>query len=240
MPTPCLACPLRARACVGPLDAKAIEAIQSIKRDEIGVRPGAPVLREGRRDQGLYTVLSGLGLRHATRAGGARRAVGLVLPGDLLGLQPDPDAPLLHGVEARTGMTLCRFDRDGFLSYISRHPAHGLSVIWQAAETERFPGGMVDAGPAQARLARAVLRLHDRLAGSGLADEDGSLPLPYRQQELSEVLGLSLVHTNKTLAKLRDGGLVIWSDGRLRVPDRAALADLAGPDVGTRRLHALL
>jgi CRP/FNR family transcriptional regulator, anaerobic regulatory protein len=53
------------------------------------------------------------------------------------------------------------------------------------------------------------------------------VPLPFRQQDIADALGLSLVHTNKTLKALRAMKLVQWSDGKLKLDDLPALADLA-------------
>jgi CRP-like cAMP-binding protein len=46
------------------------------------------------------------------------------------------------------------------------------------------------------------------------------MTLPFTQRDLADALGLSLVHTNKTLAKLRDQQLASWSDQVLQVNDR--------------------
>ena len=53
---------------------------------------------------------------------------------------------------------------------------------------------------------------------------NGTVPLPFRQQDLADALGLSLVHTNKTLARFRSRQLCDWSDGVLRILDAPALA----------------
>ncbi|PWJ22059.1 helix-turn-helix domain-containing protein [Jannaschia seohaensis] len=63
--------------------------------------------------------------------------------------------------------------------------------------------------------------------------------LPYRQQDLADALGLSLVHTNKTLAKLRARQMASRSDGVLTVPDldaRAAVAAMELEDLPARPL----
>ena len=54
-----------------------------------------------------------------------------------------------------------------------------------------------------------------------------SMELPFRQQDLADAMGLSLVHTNKTLSKLRDRQLANWSDGQLTINDLAKLAVIA-------------
>jgi CRP/FNR family transcriptional regulator, anaerobic regulatory protein len=56
-------------------------------------------------------------------------------------------------------------------------------------------------------------------------------PLPFRQQDLADALGLSLVHTNKTLKRLQERQLASWRDGGLFVPDLDALAAIAGADL---------
>jgi CRP-like cAMP-binding protein len=68
-------------------------------------------------------------------------------------------------------------------------------------------------------------RIYRRLEALQM-DERRSVPLPYRQQDLADALGLSLVHTNKTLAKLRERQIANWSEGRLTVNDIQALEEM--------------
>jgi CRP-like cAMP-binding protein len=51
--------------------------------------------------------------------------------------------------------------------------------------------------------------------------------MPFRQQDIADALGLSLVHTNKTLSRLRERQLLSWSDGQLQIHDQEALMQLA-------------
>ena len=53
------------------------------------------------------------------------------------------------------------------------------------------------------------------------------MPLPYRQQDLADALGLSLVHTNKTLASLREDQIATWSEDQLIVHNLDRLARIA-------------
>ncbi|MBZ0123909.1 MAG: helix-turn-helix domain-containing protein, partial [Roseovarius sp.] len=79
------------------------------------------------------------------------------------------------------------------------------------------------------RIARTFARLVKRCEAMGLAREDG-VPLPYRQQDLADALGLSLVHTNKTLKSLRQEGVAAWQDGKLTIPDFDRLCEIAQVD----------
>ena len=79
------------------------------------------------------------------------------------------------------------------------------------------------------RIAYLFLHLHDRLEMLGLA-ENGSFQLPITQQQLADTLGMSLVHTNKTLKRLLARELVTWRNGTCTIVDRQALADIAHYD----------
>src|SRR5690606_21276293 len=63
--------------------------------------------------------------------------------------------------------------------------------------------------------------------------------IPITQQHVADTLGLSLVHTNKTIRKLANRGLIAWRDGGCTVADMDGLCDLAdweGPGEDRRPL----
>ncbi len=51
--------------------------------------------------------------------------------------------------------------------------------------------------------------------------------MPITQQHIADTLGLSIVHTNKTLKKLADRKLIRWQDRGCSVLDAEGLAALA-------------
>ena len=55
------------------------------------------------------------------------------------------------------------------------------------------------------------------------------------QQHVADTLGMSLVHTNKTIKRLMASNAVRWKDRVFEVIDRAALVRIAGEDVTQRR-----
>ncbi len=56
---------------------------------------------------------------------------------------------------------------------------------------------------------------------------DNRLPSPLTQQRLADTLGLSLVHTNKTLRKLAQRHLIRWRERSCEVLDAKGLMRLA-------------
>jgi CRP-like cAMP-binding protein len=58
----------------------------------------------------------------------------------------------------------------------------------------------------------------------------GSFDLPLTQEEIADATGLTPVHTNRTLQRLRSEGMIELHDRILKVNDVAALRDAAGFD----------
>lgn len=63
----------------------------------------------------------------------------------------------------------------------------------------------------------------------GLSRAD-SFEFPITQSELADMLGLSLVHTNRTVQDLRASGLVRWDGRIIEIPDAERLAEVADFD----------
>ena len=61
-------------------------------------------------------------------------------------------------------------------------------------------------------------------------ETDTRYELPLTQQELGDALGLSVVHTNRSLQTLRHDGLIVFADGRLTIPDVVRIQEYAGFD----------
>jgi CRP-like cAMP-binding protein len=80
------------------------------------------------------------------------------------------------------------------------------------------------------RTAYLLLQLFVRAEEAGLT-QNGSIQFPFTQQHLADTLGMSLVHTNKTLKRLFATGTVRWKDRVFTIIDRDALIDTAGENV---------
>jgi CRP-like cAMP-binding protein len=76
------------------------------------------------------------------------------------------------------------------------------------------------------RMAHLFCELHARLNAVGRARED-SYEFPLTQRELSECLGLTVVHANRTIQELRRRGLVELESRRLTIVDRRGLEGVA-------------
>ena len=78
---------------------------------------------------------------------------------------------------------------------------------------------------AEARIARQICGLIDRLRRRGSAQSD-TVEFPVRQQQLADATGLTAVHVCKILSRFRANGLLQIDGRRLTVLDRKGLQDL--------------
>lgn len=228
MPIKCQDCPIRNLPLFKPMSEQEVAFMERFKIGEMSVQAGTPLLSEGSNSPQLFTALSGFGLRYLLLPNGQRQVLGFVLPGDFIGLQAGVMKHMNHSVEATTNMTLCVFNRTELWSLFRNYAERAFDLTWIAAAEERFLGealATVGQKSAMESVAWAFARLYRRLEALNMR-EGISVPFPYRQQNLADALGLSLVHTNKTLAKLREKQLASWSDGRLSVPDIEALEEI--------------
>ncbi len=76
------------------------------------------------------------------------------------------------------------------------------------------------------RVAFVIWHLYRRGRSVGLVTAN-KIVLPLTQQHLADTLGLSLVHTNKTLKKLRATGCIAWADRALAIRDQYKLLEIA-------------
>ncbi len=236
--TACQNCPLRKRAIFTPMSREEVAFTQSFKTGEMVVDAGTTILLEGSNSPQLFTVLKGMGTRYKTLENGRRQVINFLFPGDFAGLQAGLMGEMKHSVEATTSMTLCVFRRSALFELFRQHPERAYDLTWIAAVEEHFLGETIASlgqRDARQRIAWALVRIYERLKAVGM-EVKNAVPLPYRQQDLADALGLSLVHTNKMLKALRDTKLAEWQNGMLKIRNIPALAEMAlieesAPDV---------
>jgi CRP-like cAMP-binding protein len=228
---PCESCPLRSRKSFRDFSGEELAFVSSFKRGELSVDRGATVLCEGTRTPHLFTVLEGWGFRYKLMADGRRQIVNYIMPGDLIGLQATFMDEMQHSIEALSPMTLCVFERDRLMSLYRGYPELACDITWLASREEwMLDENLLSIGRRTAleRLAYLVAFLIGRARASGLVPDKGPFVMALTQQHVADTLGLSLVHTNKTVRRLADRKLLRWRDGGCEVLDADGLAELAG------------
>ena len=240
--TDCLDCPLRCRPLFVPMTGDELQFQRQFKRGETLVPAGGDILVQGQPSASLYTVLSGLAVRSVTLESGQRQVISFVFPGDLVGLQSGIMGEARHTVTAVTDTVLCTFPRNGVWELFRTHPPRAYDLTWIAAVEEHFLGETVATlgqRDATQRIAWALVRIWRRLVALGM-DDGGTVPFPFRQHDLSDALGLSVVHTSRVIVALRAEGLVRIAGRRLEMLDHPGLSRLALMDMEKEDVRPIL
>ncbi|MGE0500847.1 MAG: Crp/Fnr family transcriptional regulator [Rhizobiaceae bacterium] len=228
---PCEQCPLRPLDVFRPFEKQELAFVSRFKKGELAVEKGATVLVEGSHSAHLYTVLSGWGFRYKQLPDGRRQILNYNLPGDLIGLQGSLMGEMQHSIEALSPMLLCVFEREQLPGLYQNHPGLAFDITWLASREEcMLDENLLSVGRRTAleRAAYLLAFLADRWRIVAVADaQDRLADLPLTQQHVADTLGLSLVHTNKTLRKLMERDLIRWREGGCVVLDPAGLKSLA-------------
>jgi CRP/FNR family transcriptional regulator, anaerobic regulatory protein len=226
----CTDCPLRDRHMFLPFSAEELAFMRRLKTGEETVTPGTIVLAQGERSDLIYTVLEGFGTRSLLLEDGRRQVINFVFPGDFIGLQAGIMGEMRHSIQASTAMRLCVFRRDRLWDLFRDRPDRAYDLTWIAAVEEHFLGETIATlgqRDATEKVAWALARIWQRMSALGLSTSDG-VTLPFRQHELADALGLSSVHTSRTVSALRSIGLIEWRGSRLQITEPARLFAFAG------------
>jgi len=227
---PCENCPLRPLPVFREFEKQELAFIGTFKKGELAVDKGATVLVEGSHSAHLYTVLSGWAFRYKLLPDGRRQILNYLMPGDLIGLQGSVMGEMQHSVEALSPMLLCVFERDSLHELYRNHPGLAYDITWIASREERMlDENLLSVGRRSAieRAAYLIAFIGSRAKVVGLNGKQ-SIQIPITQQHIADTLGLSLVHTNKTIRKLMDRKLILWRDGGCELVDTEGLKQLAG------------
>jgi CRP-like cAMP-binding protein len=240
--TDCLGCPLRRKPLFVPLTKDELAFMRRFKSGEVDVPQGQDVMSQGQKSPVLQTVLSGMAVRSLLLEDGRRQVINFVFPGDLVGLHSGLMGEARHSITAVTDMTLCTFPRDRIWSLFVKQPERAYDVTWMAAVEQHFLGETIATlgqRDATERVAWALVRIWRRLVALGM-ERHGEVPFPFRQQDLSDALGLSIVHTNRRIVALRRAKLAEISGRRLVMHDHAGLSRLAHLDMDRDDVRPIL
>jgi len=206
-----------------------IDFLEGLQNNTIEVQAGTDFIVEGDNRKTTFIVIDGWSIRYTSLADGRRQILSYALPGDILGLHINFNAQATYSAAAMNRLKLAVVDPRRMLEINQKFPILASGLSWCTAREFAILGDhAVRLGrlPAKARLAHLLLELWHRLELIG--DNDGKwLEMPMTQMDLADTLGLSLVHTNRSLSALRRSGLVSVSKNYIKLEDINALVRLA-------------
>jgi CRP-like cAMP-binding protein len=225
----CFECALRACGLFKPVSQSELAVINDMKRDHLTVPAGTAIIRAEQDSAELYTLYAGWAFRFKTLPDGRRQILNFLFPGDLIGLQAAMFDVAQHGIEALTDVELCLLPRHKVWEVFRKMPELAFDVTWLGAREEsQVDENLLSAGRRSAteRVAALIVILYKRAEARSLVT-DRTFAFPLSQQHIADALGLSLVHTNKTLARLRRMGMFTQANGSLTLTNPHVLESVA-------------
>jgi CRP-like cAMP-binding protein len=217
---------LRKRA---EISAEEERAIRSAAGETRRFPSDEAVVRAGEEQHSSFILVEGWMARSKDLQSGERQMTELHVPGDFPDLHSFTLKCLDHDIMTLTECTVVMMPHDRLRDITERYPRLGR-VYWLCtnvdAAAHRELALSLGQRSAISRMAHLFCELYDRLEVIGRTNGDG-YEFPLTQRELSEFLGLTVVHANRTLQELRRRGLVECENRQLTILNRRALETVA-------------
>ena len=200
----------------------AVAETRRLRADEIFVRSGEEL-------NSSTVLISGWMARSKDLPSGERQVTELHVAGDFADLHGFTLKRLDHDVTTLSECVVAVVPHERLLQITTRFP-HLARVYWfftnVDAAIHREWALSLGQRSALSRMANLFCELYMRLRVVGRTDGNG-YEFPLTQRELSECLGLTVVHANRTLQELRRRGLVEFENRHVTILDRRGLEGVA-------------
>lgn len=214
-----------------PLSDEEREALRGLANTARRFRRGTDLISEGDKPESVFLLLEGWAYRYKSMVDGGRQIMAYLLPGDLCDVQIFLFEEMDHSIGLLSDALVAKIPAATMLELMDRYPRIERALLWATLVDEAtLREWLLNVGQRNAlqRLAHLFCELCVRLSVVKLVDETETFPLPLTQAELADTTGMTTVHVNRSLQRLRRDGLIATKDGRLTILDFDRLAEIAG------------
>ncbi len=213
----------------GRLPEEDRDALNSLYADprEIGARRS--IIREGDRPDHVHLMVEGWAARYKLLPDGARQITAFLIPGDFCDLHVTILGEMDHGIATLTRSKVAFVPR-GKMEELTGRPSLAKAFWWSTLVDEAvLRSWIVNIGRREAyeALGHLICELYVRMKNIGLVNGD-RFDLPLTQEEMGDALGLTSVHVNRVLQRLRSEDLISFRQGLLTIHDYRALEKASG------------
>ena len=191
------------------LNADEIEAVENLVVERRHLKRHDIIRAQGDPVQEVYLLEEGWAGSCVDVVTGTRQMVRVHLPGDMVGT---PSVTLSKAAETLVALSRAIVGLVPLAAYSKLFMSNPriAAAMFLTAQKERIllMDRLTSIGRTNAaqRLAAFLLNIHERLAIAGF--QGPTFQLPLSQDELADVLGITSVHTNRTLAQLVKAGFI--------------------------------
>ncbi len=213
-----------------------------VSRERVDYAPKQDIIADQEHSSNCHVVLSGLACRYKLLPDGRRQIMAFLIPGDLCDAEIFVLKVMDHGVAAITPTIAALVPGDDMRALLRETSSLGEALWWGTmTDLGVLRERIIDEGRRNAyvRTAHLLYEMLVRFRMVELTDGD-SYAFAITQTDLADATGLTPVHANRTLRKLRTAGLVDFADGMVTVMDSPGLkraAQFNGEYLHLDRVH---
>ncbi|MXQ12312.1 Crp/Fnr family transcriptional regulator [Microvirga makkahensis] len=197
------------------------QALSSLPMQVMATKRGQDIVHEGDRPSRSCLFLEGIGCTYKVTPEGKRQIVAFNIPGSIPDLHSFHLQTLDASVAALDPCKVAFIPHEVLQDLCERHPRI-MAAFWRKSLVDAavYREWVVNIGQREAykRMAHLLCEMMIRLNAVGLAS-DHSCDLPITQTELGDALGITTVHVNRVLQKMRAEGLIQTKGTALTIPD---------------------
>ncbi|WP_294172987.1 Crp/Fnr family transcriptional regulator [uncultured Sphingomonas sp.] len=215
-----------------PLSRDDRQAIVHASRKVRSVQAHCDIISDGERPNHVHLIIDGWAARYKILPNGERQITAYLIPGDFCDLHVTILREMDHGIVALTPVSVADISRHEMDTLCDDRPRLMRAMWWATLVDEGvLREWIVNIGrrDAYARIAHLMCEMHVRMRNVGRAEE-GAFHLPLTQDHLADTLGLTPVHINRMLQRLRAEHLIELGGRTLTILDPVGLRSAAGFD----------
>jgi CRP-like cAMP-binding protein len=192
------------------------------------------IVADGDLPAELSLITEGFACRYKILKDGRRQIMAILIPGDICDLGALSTGGMDHGVAALNNNQIAAIPLERIFDSMEKYPRIEFA-LWRASVLDGalYRQWLINLGRRSAyeRVAHLICEIWTRLEAIGRA-VSGRYELPVTQSQLADATGLSLVHVNRTLKRLREDGLIAFHNNQVKVLHQERLCAAAEFDPG--------
>ncbi len=208
------------------------DCLVQLQSKPLHIKSDTELVHEGQTGHKAFIMHSGWARCYKHLPEGGRQIISFPLPGDFVGLGSILSPTSDQSCAALTDAVVSFVDAKDMAGFFDKFPRLAAAILWAASrDGAKIIDHLVDVGRRSAveRVAHFLLELGERLQLVGLASKN-EYECPLTQYDLADALGLSPIHVNRVLRRLREQELLTMKSRRVIIHNKASLNKLAGYD----------
>ena len=208
-------------------DRQLLNELTSKRQQQYGAHED--IVREGEHSPDIHVVISGLVCRYKILQDGRRQIMAFLVAGDPCDAEIFILKEMDHSIGTLAPSVIASISGDTMKDLLLSRPGIALAFWWNTLQDEGvLRERIIDEGrrDAYSRIAFLIYEMLLRLRAVGVMDDE-NFEFPITQTDLADATGLTPVHVNRMLQRLREEKLIAVEGKRWTVLDPAGLRKAA-------------